>query len=231
MEPDDYTYEFDPNEYQYLFPVEMVPFIDENIVTGGDKISGDKNTACYWDDWGDDIFDDWGFFFLYFPTSETTRIYYLPILNPRNDDDGVLTTQTFFDNQLLSIRHGYPVQGIFKMDITFAVPGYPFRFGAYGNMGFDGHGEAWDSEYNYTINGQNLTLYYHNTRDLNHSIEKFHIYVIPKNVSQNSSKTYEANYENDDMVFVSSYVSDGVIIYMSKTNDVREWIVNDLQIT
>ena len=72
-----YTDEFDPNDYPQYFPG-MSPFIDENIVAG-DKSEEDRLIASYWDDWGDDVFDDWGYFYLYDVESGK---YYFPLFQP-----------------------------------------------------------------------------------------------------------------------------------------------------
>lgn len=60
MENNEYTNEFDPQNYPDYFPG-MAPFIDENIVVG-DKSDEDRLFASQWNDWDDDVFDDWDFF-------------------------------------------------------------------------------------------------------------------------------------------------------------------------
>ena len=70
-----------------------------------------------WSDWQGDIFDGWGFFYLYDISSSQ---YYIPLLNPVNQSDGIISTQTYtaFGNRTFTIKHGYPVQGVFKFDIS-----------------------------------------------------------------------------------------------------------------
>jgi hypothetical protein len=60
MYNDNYTYEFNPSNYPEFFP-NMAELIDENIVQG-DKLSEDRLIASTWNDLGDDVFDDWGYF-------------------------------------------------------------------------------------------------------------------------------------------------------------------------
>jgi hypothetical protein len=133
MDTADYTAEFDPHEYQdQLFP-NLKPFVSRNIV----KQPGQTvPQASYWDDWGNDIFDDWGYFFIY---NVSSGKYYFPLFQPQNQNDGVITTQKFkFNSSTFTIKHGFPVQGVFKLDISVNNANTPFIFGAYGDMGSDG---------------------------------------------------------------------------------------------
>ena len=224
MDNADYTNEFDPNSYQNSFFPDMADFVDGNIIAG-DKPDGDRLLASYWDDLGDDIFDDWGFFYLYDVVSGK---YYFPLISPQNQDDGSLTTQTFNAfGRTFTIRHGWLVQGIFKFDISVADD-LPFRFGAYGNMGSDGDEFTENLTYSYTIGGSALTLYYHHHQEDGNSDEQLYSYWIPKKVSENATQTYAAYYDNDDMSIISNEVSSGILVYFAKTNDTKEWVANDL---
>jgi hypothetical protein len=225
MENQDYTEEFDPQDYYPEFFPDMAPFTDENIIAG-DKDTGDRLIASYWNDWGDDIFDDWGYFYLYDVASGK---YYFPLIDPQNQDDGILTTQTFNAfGRTFTIKQGYPVQGIFKFDIS-VNDSAAFRFGAYGNMGFDENGSTEDLTYPYTLSSTNLTLHYNKRQDDSElPLEIIYSYFIPKNVSQNSSKTYVYNRNDDDDSLISNEITNGLLVYFSKTNDVKEWVVNDL---
>jgi len=225
MENQDYTEEFDPQDYYPEFFPDMAPFTDENIIAG-DKDTGDRLIASYWNDWGDDIFDDWGYFYLYDVASGK---YYFPLIDPQNQDDGILTTQTFNAfGRTFTINQGYPVQGIFKFDIS-VNDSAAFRFGAYGNMGFDENGSTEDLTYPYTLSSTNLTLHYNKRQDDSElPLEIIYSYFIPKNVSQNSSKTYVYNRNDDDDSLISNEITNGLLVYFSKTNDVKEWVVNDL---
>lgn len=222
----DYTYEFDPQNYYPEYFPGMAPFTNENIVLG-DKSSGDRLIASSWRDWDDDVFDDWGFFYLYDVESGK---YYFPLISPQNDEDGLLFTQTFNAfGRTFTINQGYPVQGIFKFDIS-VNDNKPFKFGGYGNMGSDGNEVNTNLTYPYSIGSTNLTLYYVKQEEDGDSNEIIYSYFIPKKVSENNSQTYNLYQQsgNDDNSLMSKTVTNGLIVYFSKTNDVKEWVVNDL---
>jgi hypothetical protein len=222
-EDNNYTYEFDPNDYPEFFP-DMAPFINENILVG-DKIEEDRINASYWDDLGDDVFDDWGFFYLYDVNSGK---YYFPLINPQNQGDGEFNTQVFnVFGRTFTITHGWAVQGIFKFDISVA-DSLPFRFGAYGNMGSDGDEFTENLTQNYSVNGQNLTMYYHHHQEEDDIDEQLYSYWIPKKVSENSARTYNFYYDCDDMSMMSKTITTGLIVYFAKTNDTKDWVINDI---
>lgn len=226
MSNEDYTQEFDPQNYYPIFFPDMIDFTDSNIIAG-DKDSGDRLIASYWNDLGNDVFDDWGYFYIYDVGSEK---YYFPLISPQNEADGTFTTQTFNAfGRTFTIRHGWAVQGIFKFDIT-AADSLPFRFGAYGNMGSDGDEFTEDLTYNYTIGSNTLTLYYHHHAEDGDSNEVLYSYFVPKTVSENASQTYNAYYDSDDMSMISKVVTNGLIVYFAKKNDVKEWVANDIEI-
>jgi hypothetical protein len=226
MDNQNYTEEFDPQSYYPVFFPDMAPFTDSNIIAG-DKDPGDRLIASYWDDWGDDVFDQWGYFYLYDVTSGK---YYFPLINPQNQGDGVLTTQTFNAfGRTFTINQGYPVQGIFKFDIS-VNDNAPFRFGAYGNMGSDGDEVIDFLTYPYAISSTNLTLHYMKHQEDGNEDEILYSYFVPKKISQNSGVTYVYNNDADDDSLISKEVTNGLIVYFSKVNDVKEWVVNDLGI-
>ena len=73
-------------------------------------------------------------------------------------------------------------------------------------------------------------LYYVKQQEESDSNEILYIYCIPKKVSENNSQTYNLYQESgeDDNSWMSKIVTNGLIVYFSKTNDVKEWVVNDL---
>jgi len=228
MENGNYTDEFNPqNFYPYFFP-EMEPFTNDNIIAG-DKSSDDRLMASYWNDLGNDVFDDWGYFYIYDVNSGK---YYFPLISPQNDDDGIIHTQIFNAfGRTFTIKHGYPVQGIFKFDIS-VNDNKPFKFGMYGNMGSDGDHIITDLIHSYTKSSINLDLYYVKQQENDDDREILYSYFIPKKISQNSSQTYNLyqNEGDDNNSLISKSVTNGLIVYFSKTNDVKEWIVNDIGI-
>lgn len=226
MDNSNYTDQFDPNNYQTQFFPGMADFIDSNIVVG-DKDSGDRLNSSYWNDLGNDVFDDWGYFYIYDVESGK---YYFPLINPQNQDDGVLSTQTFnvFDSTF-TIVHGWTVQGIFKFDISVNT-NKAFRFGAYGNMGSDGDEDIQALTQEFTLGGNNLNLYYLKHAESGDSNEILYSYFIPKNVAQNNSITYEFYNDSDDNNIMSKEFTNGLIVYFIKKNDVKDWIINDLEL-
>jgi hypothetical protein len=236
MQNRNYTNEFDPNNYPEFFP-DMASFTDENIELG-DKNEDNRLIASRWRDLGDDVFDDWGFFYLYDVDSGK---YYFPIIDPRNQEDGIFATQTFNAfGRTFTITHGWAAQGIFKFDISVADE-LPFKFGAYGNMGSDDHTFAERLTQDYTVNGQDFTLYYdhnkqetHFDEDAQETIyspeEQLYSYWIPKKPSENSAQTYDVYYDGDEMSMMSKDVTTGLIVYFAKANDVKDWVINDLAI-
>ena len=221
-----YTYEFDPVDRQSIFP-DLPQIIDANIVAG-DKSEEDRLIASYWSDLGNDVFDDWGYFYIFDVNSGT---YYFPIISPRNQGDGVFNTQTFSAfGRTFTITHGWCVQGIFKFDIS-VNDNEPFRFGAYGNMGSDGDEDQYGLTDSYNLNGNSLTLYYHHHAESGSENEILYSYFIPKVVTENDTKTYDAFYDSDYMHMRSAEVTKGLIVYFAKKNDVKDWVINDLKIS
>jgi hypothetical protein len=219
-------YQTVPADYQIdLFP-NLVSFIDENIVKG-DKDDSDRLNASYWDDLGNDVFDEWGFFYLYDVTSEK---YYFPLLRPYNGVDGVITTNIFnaFD-RTFTFKYGWSIRGIYKIDISVNDE-LPFRFGAYGNMGSDEDTKFSKLTYNYTLNSQDRILYYHCNVEENSIIELLYTYIVPKNISDNVLTPYDVYYNDDDnMSIMTKEFTQGVTVYFSKSYDVREFVVNDIK--
>ena len=227
MTNDEYTLELDPNSFQSEFFPGMADFIDSNIVAG-DKSSEDRLIASYWDDLGNDVFDDWGYFYLYDVESGK---YYFPLFNPQNLDDGAITTQTFSAfGRNFTIKHGWTVQGIFKFDIS-VNDSKLFRFGAYGNFGSDGDEVTDNLTQSYSIGSNNLTLYYHFHSEDGDNTEILYSYFIPKNIKENDSKTYDAYYDDDDMSIISKEVTNGLLVYFSKKNNVKNWVIHDINIS
>jgi hypothetical protein len=191
-----------------------------------------------WSDWQGDIFDGWGFFYLYDVSSSQ---YYIPTMNPVNQSDGVIITQSYsaFGNRTFTIKHGYPVQGVFKFDIS-VNDDKEFIFGAYGDMGTDTATQNTNLSSSYSVSGENFTLYYNRNLQTGTSTEIFYTYVIPYETDKNKSIiTFTKNNAGPGInsgglevySFYSKNVKNGLLVYFSKTNDVKNWIVNDLKLS
>jgi hypothetical protein len=184
-------------------------------------------TASYWSDWGEDIFDSWGYFYLFDPASST----YLGLqFNDVNLPDGQFATQTFnLNGRIFSITQGYPVQGIFKFEIR-CNDDQPFVFGEAGNMGSDGSTANVDQSYPYTLNGVNLTLWYNENYQTNNVNERLYSYYIPFVVEENATKTYTDFISGSDNLYLYSVeCTNGITVYHSKQFDTKEWVVYDLK--
>ncbi len=227
MNIDVFDYELTPADESDLFPTSELPSPpqDSNIIAG-DKSEENRLNSSYWNDWEDDVFDDWGFFYIYDTNSGT---YYFPLFDPINENDGVLTTQVFNAfNRQFTIIHGYCVEGIFKIEIS-VNDDLPFRFGAYGNMGSDGDEVVENFTQAYSLGSNNLTLYYRKDAEDGDDTEILYTYVIPKKISENDTQPYVVNYNGTDMSLITRELTRGVIIYFAKTNDVKDWVLNDLE--
>jgi hypothetical protein len=231
MDNENYTEEFDPfNLQEVLFPG-MADFIDENIVLG-DKNEEDRLIASYWNDLGNDVFDDWGYFFLY---DVEGGKYYFPLLNPQNLSDGIITTQNFnnvFDEGLnFTISHGWRAKGIFMMNISCSNAEFIFRFGAYGNFGSDGDENDYDMSTEYTYDGVTQTLFYHHHAEEDDDEEILYSYFIPYKSSDRVTKTHTSLYnpeDTDDNSLITKAISGGVKVYFAKQNDVKDWVITDI---
>jgi len=189
----------------------------------------------FWSDWAGDIFDGWGFFYLYNPQSNT---YFTPILSPINQSDGVITNQNFSAfGRSFTVTHGYPAQGIFKYTIT-ANDNDDFVFGAFGDMGSDGATSNTNLSSSYNLDGQSFNLYYNRNSDAGVT-ERFYTYIIPYETDKNQNAiTYVKRNAgpgvNGGALEVYSFytvnVKYGVNVYFSKTSDVKDWVINDLKL-
>ncbi len=185
--------------------------------------------SSFWHDWGNDIFDDWGYFYIFNPA---TNEYYFPYLIPENLRNGLYITNKYQAfGKTFTIKHGYAVEGIFKFDISCDDPEFQFIFGAYGDMGSDEDSENTNLTQSYNLDGNNYTLYYNRNVESGDSTERFFSYFIPYQLSANNSKTYNDFLSNDDKLSLYSVpVYQGITVYFSKKNDVYQWIINDLYV-
>jgi hypothetical protein len=198
-------------------------------------VSPPTSSVQFWSDWAGDIFDGWGYFYLYNPA---TNAYFSPILTPINQADGVITNQlvTAF-GRTFTITHGYVAQGIFKYTIT-AADSSEFIFGAFGDMGSDGNTQNTNLSSSYSLEGENFTLYYNRNTD-GGATERFYTYIIPFEASKNKNfityvkRNAGPGVNNGALEVYSFYtvnVTGGVNVYFSKTNDVKDWVINDLKL-
>ena len=200
-------------------------FTDASYLPGSNDLDSRRT---YWADWGGDIFDGWGFFYIYNPA---TGNFLSPLLTDINNANGYIAEETFsLDGRTFTVRHGYPVTGIYKFDIS--VDDYePFVFGSDGGMGSNGGTVNEDRTYVSNIDGEEVTIYYNYNVQITNPLEAFYSYWIPYVVSEGISKTYTDHiYEVDHLAIYSKQVTRGITVYMAKQNDVKQWVANDLSI-
>ena len=225
MDNANYTNELNPFDTQSsLFP-DMADFIEDNIEVG-DKNELDRLNASYWNDLGNDIFDNWGYFFFY---DVARGKYYFPLLTPQNQNDGNITEQYFtcFGFQFYII-HGWQTQGIFMMDVGCSDSAFDFRFGCYGNWGAGN-----DDAINYDMTasyGDGQTLFYHRYEDSDNSESVMYSYFVPYRDSDKLTQTHQCRVypeNNDENSLITKVIREGVKVYFSALNDVKEWVITD----
>jgi hypothetical protein len=205
---------------------DVCPSLDSAYAPNGIAISDNQSNASYWVDWGNDVFDDWGYFYIF---NTTTNEYYFPQITPMNLSDEIISTQTFTAfGRNFTIKQGYPAQGIFKFEISCRDSNFEFIFGAYGNMGADGDEINTNSTQNYQIGSDEFTLFYNKYQEDGDNIEILYSYFVPFEKSLNNSKTYNEFVYSSDLSLYSVPVKRGITVYFSKQNDVKDWVINDL---
>ena len=205
-----------------------------NWTTRAPNLPGNTDLVAvrsYWQDWGDDIFDNWGFFYLYDPEFNNYRAIVLNDAN-FNAADGVISTQTFtFNSRVFTFKYGYPVQGIFKFDIS-VNDNKTFQFGFDGNLGSNGFTVNNLLSHDYTLNGESFRLHYNNNFQSNLPSERFYTYFVPyeKERNKTSSPYVRRLYNIDNLALYTVPLRKGVNIYIAKQADTRDWVINDLKL-
>lgn len=188
-------------------------------------------TGSAWPDWGDDIFDTgWGYFYIY---DTTLARYYFFTLNTVNQADGVIVSQSnTFGSRTFTIKHGYPIQGVYRFDIS-VNDSNPFIFGGYGNMGSDTSTRNSNKSASFTKDGESYTLYYNHNSQSGTPTEAFYSYFVPYEKDKNKNvRTFTASISGADYLSIYSVsASYGINVYFSKRNDVKDWVINDLKLS
>jgi hypothetical protein len=181
-------------------------------------------------DWGNDIFDGFGYFTLE-RVSDGSKVS-IPFAN-LNTTDGVLYTTSFsaFGNTY-SLIYGYTTQGIFKVEITL-TSGTPIdvKFVIGGNYGSDGK-EGYNDLSSTFVGAKTSTTYYIKYiehYDTSGSDSPVYFYFIPRDTSycDNSHSNIRSN--SADNAYHYRVFNTGIIFYMSKYNDVISWIKDDIK--
>ncbi len=195
-------------------------------------------TRYYWSDWGGDIFDSWGNFYIYDPISGTASLITFSSLNGL--DGTVYTESQTHHGKTFTIKHGWVTQGIFKLDVECEDVTFNFSIGMYGNMGSDSNTQ--NSDRTYSASWGNLNYNYNS--QLNTS-EFFFTHFIPKIKSfndgiTNSGSNFTTNFftsvsGSDNLAQWSDPLIVGATMYFVKgsnstTGANYDWVANDIEI-
>ena len=184
----------------------------------------------YWADWGNDIFDGWGFFYLYDPEQGNYRGL---VFTDINNEDGYIATETFlFNGRTFTVKHGHAVTGIYKIDVSVNDE-KEFVFGTDGNMGSDTQTNNSNLVQGYSIGEENFILHYNFNNQQNIPTESLYSYVVPYESEKNkTARSFEKYIYNSDFLAIHSVpVKYGVTFYFAKQNNVKDWVINDLNLT
>jgi len=208
-----------------------IPTLPGPYSPDGNGVDSGAQVASYWDDWDNDIFDDWGFFYLYDPA---TTSYKFLVLDTINQADGVFATQTVtaFGNRTFTIVHGYAAQGIYRMEVSCTSDSNPFQFGAYGDMGSDESTINTNVDGTLTVSSTNYSFTYNKNQEEGDLTEIFYAYFIPFEPSEldSNGKTYTDNIDGEYTYFYTNQYTNGLTVYFSKKNDVISFINADVRL-
>ena len=176
-------------------------------------------SGSYWSDWANDVFDNWGYFYLYTPQNNTYTQFELEVINQA---DGLMATQTIVNNnRTFNITHGYPVQGIYRFSVEVEDDN-TFIFGMFGD-GPDGNNDN-DETVDITVGGSPYTLY--KFRDTYSGAANMYVYFVPyQSVAGRPYTRYETG--NSQHLY-SQPIKRGITVYVVKQYDVWQWVQYDL---
>ena len=199
---------------------------------------GPTGARYYWSDWGGDIFDGWGNFYIYDPISGTASFISFSSIN--GPDETVYTESQTHHGKTFTIKHGWVTQGIFKLDVECEDVTFNFSVGMYGNMGSDSSTQ--NSDRTYSASWGNLNYNYNS--QLNTS-EFFFTHFIPKVKSfndgiTNSGSNFTTNYftavsGSDNLAQYTGTLNVGATFYFVKgsnstTGANYDWVANDIEL-
>jgi len=195
------------------------------------------SSAYRFNDWGNDIWDNWGFFHLWI----TGGHYFALDLSGGNLGDGAFTARNIkyiytTPNPEFYIKFGHPVANGWMLHIRCKQPSLVWRLCMGGNMGSDGN--------TYTRNGYTtITMNSGGTRNIwnrensdnssYNSAEQVRWWIIPMrgNETIDSSSSHYYGVSGDNHYISSPRISGGLTLYMSKGNSIlpsSQWVGYDL---
>lgn len=214
----------------------------QSIPSGYNPSSGaltPSGTRYYWGDWGGDWFDAWGDFYIYNPATGSAS--YISFSSMNGADGTVYTETQTHHSKTFTVKHGWVVNGIFKLDVECSDTNFQFSIGAYGNMGSDGSTQNTDRQYSASWG----TLSY-NYNSQGNSSEYFYSHFIPKVKTFNdgitlSSGNFTSNFRTainstDNLALWSDTLTVGATMYFVKGSNsssgaMYDWVANDIAIS
>lgn len=187
-------------------------------------------SGSYWSDWANNVYDNWGYFYLYSPNN---GVYTQFRLNQINLADGVVASQTVSGNgRTFTITHGYPVRGIYRFSIE-VDDNDAFIFGMGGYMGNNGYRRYSSTYNNISVNGVTKRLYFVDSYDYRYATnERQRIYFCPYVGSEwEGGQTFSSWSSNSSHFVYSKPVKRGLTVYIAKQYHVYQWIQYDLENT
>lgn len=207
------------------------------------------SNAYRWGDWGNDIFDNWGYF--YIATSSSNTMSAIPIgstteLLPTSTAANQRTfTWTGLGKSFQGVA-GYLMSGLYRIMVTCEDPTFEFRIGCLGNMGSDSSTVRSSFQVDQSLITQQPSspaagfpytsvseigwpLYaVRNYQSTSTTLEQFHIYYMPMDAGtyKNATPTqlfteYDGpgGSADDDFGFQSNASKIGHILYFEKGNN------------
>jgi len=147
-----------------------------------------------------------------------------------NTPDGQFYTETLnmpYQIGLWDIKYGYPAEGIFKLEMVPQVRLSAFKFGIFSKLLIQNSGVTFTPFSSFDADtGVNVEYV---RQDQSPSGDAIYYYLVPYRLDQTASPGYHYNPTVDFFgVWADNNCTDGFTWYMSKQNDVIDWVKNDL---
>ncbi len=199
-------------------------------------------TRYFWADLGDDICDEWGMWYIYNPADQTASHIQFGFLNGPNEF--VYSETQTHHGKTFTIKHGWLVQGIFKLDVECSDADFQFTIGMYGNLGSDSTTTNEDKRYNASWGPLNYNFNRTNSGNALNT-DPFYTYLIPKLKSYNDAITLSGTnftagvtttiQDTDHLAIWFDTLKVGATMYFVKgasgnitTSHMNTWIENDI---
>ena len=146
--------------------------------------------AYHWSDWGNDVLDGWGHWYIYNTATGAASHIQFGTLNGPNGT--VYTERQNHHSKMFTIKHGWVVNSIFKLDVECEDPTFSFSIGMYGNLGSDNATFQEDAQHT-TSSGGTLSYNFNGNSSTGASSKSLFTHFIPKQRSFNDAITLTGN--------------------------------------